>query len=41
MFVGQDAILSNTFLAEHQRYRPEKYLAVPLYSASQAIGELV
>ena len=26
------------FLAEHQRYRPERYIAVPQYSAAQAIG---
>jgi len=26
------------FLAEHQRYRPERYIAVPQYSAAQAVG---
>ncbi len=26
------------FLAEHQRYRPERYIAVPQYSAAQAMG---
>jgi len=31
----------DNFLAEHHRYRPEKYLAVPQYSAAQAIGYLV
>jgi hypothetical protein len=25
-------------LAEHQRYRPERYIAVPQYSAAQAVG---
>jgi len=26
------------FLAEHQRYRPERYIAVPQYSAMQALA---
>lgn len=26
------------FLAEHHQYRPEKYIAVPQYSATQAMG---
>jgi len=26
------------FLAEHQRHRPERYIAVPQYSAAQAVG---
>jgi YgiT-type zinc finger domain-containing protein len=26
------------FLAEHHRHRPERYLAVPQYTAVQAIG---
>jgi YgiT-type zinc finger domain-containing protein len=26
------------FLAEHQRYRPERYIAVPQYSAAQTVG---
>jgi len=26
------------FLAEYQRYRPERYIAVPQYSAAQAMG---
>ena len=26
------------FLAEHQRHRPERYIAVPQYSAAQAMG---
>ncbi len=26
------------FLAEHHRHRPERYLAVPQYSAAQAMG---
>lgn len=26
------------FLAEHHRHRPEQYLAVPQYSAAQALG---
>ncbi|MGQ9630648.1 MAG: type II toxin-antitoxin system MqsA family antitoxin [bacterium] len=27
------------FLSEYHRHRPERYLAVPQYSAVQAIGE--
>lgn len=27
------------FLDEHHRHRPERYLAVPQYSAGQAMGE--
>ena len=26
------------FLAEHKRHRPERYIAVPQYSAAQAVG---
>ncbi|MBM4464200.1 MAG: YgiT-type zinc finger protein [Chloroflexi bacterium] len=26
------------FLAEHQQHRPERYIAVPQYSAAQAVG---
>ena len=29
------------FLAEHHQYRPERYIAVPQYSAAQAMGDLV
>ena len=29
------------FLAEHHRHRPERYIAVPQYSAAQAMGNLV
>ena len=29
------------FLAEHHRYRPERYISVPEYSAAQAMGDLL